>query len=78
MSSKYAAFKEAVADTGIALMINFPLNMGLVVVSRTYDMGVLATTVFFTVVFTIVAIVRKTYLRLYFEKRNQRKRGSSA
>lgn len=78
MNSKYAAFKEAVADTGIALMINFPLNMGLIVISRAYDMGVLTTTIFFTVVFTIVAIVRKTYLRLYFEKRNQRKRERSS
>ena len=73
MTSKFAAFKEAVADTGIALLINFPLNMGLIVIARTYEMSVLVTTIFFTLIFTVVAIARKTYMRLYFEKRNQRK-----
>lgn len=78
MTSKFAAFKEAVADTGIALLINFPLNMGLIVIARTYEMSVLVTTIFFTLIFTVVAIARKTYMRLYFEKRNQRKDTTSS
>ena len=75
-SSKMAAFKEAVADTAIAIVINFPLNMLLIVIARSYDMSVFNTTVFFTLVFTVVAIARKTVMRVYFEKRNQRKRSS--
>ena len=78
MNSKFAAFKEAVVDTGIALLINFPLNMGLIVIARTYEMSVLVTTIFFTIIFTVVAIARKTYMRLYFEKRNRRKDSDSA
>ena len=75
---KMAAFKEAVADTGIALIINFPLNMALIAIARHYDMTIFVTTVFFTIVFTVFAIARKTYMRIYFEKRNQRKRANSA
>ena len=78
MNSKFTAFKEAVVDTGIALLINFPLNMGLIVIARTYEMSVLVTTIFFTIIFTVVAIARKTYMRLYFEKRNRRKDSDSA
>jgi hypothetical protein len=78
LNSKFAAFKEAVADTGIALLINFPLNMGLIVIARTYEMSVLVTTIFFTIIFTVVAIARKTYMRLYFEKRNLKKDADTA
>lgn len=67
------AFKEAVADTGVALVINFPLNMILIIIARHYDMSVFLTTVFFTIVFTVFAIVRKTFMRVYFEKRNRKK-----
>ena len=76
MSSKLSAFKEAVADTGVAIVINFPLNMILIVIARHYEMSVFATTVFFTGVFTVFAIARKTFMRIYFEKRNRRKESS--
>lgn len=70
---KKDAFKEAVTDTLVAIVINFPLNMILLAVSQQYNMTVFWASVFFTVIFTIVAIVRKTYMRMFFEKRNQRK-----
>jgi hypothetical protein len=73
LNFKVDAFKEAVADTAIAIVINFPLNMLLIVIARGYEMSVFTTTVFFTLVFTVVAIARKTYMRVFFEKRNRRK-----
>ena len=70
---KSAALKEAIVDTLLALLINFPLNMGLIAISRYQDMSIFWSTVFFTAVFTVVAIVRKTYMRIYFEKKNLKK-----
>lgn len=71
---KKKAFKEALSDTLLAVIINFPLNIGLVAIAHYYQMGVMQTSVFLTVVFFIVAVVRKTYTRVYFEKRENRKK----
>lgn len=68
------AFKEALSDTLIATVINLPLNIGLVAIAHFYNMSVMQTSVFLTVVFFLVAVVRKTYTRIYFEKRNDRKK----
>lgn len=78
---KEQAFKEAVLDTLLALSINFPLNMLLLYLANRYIVPVFDnesqqifwTSVFLTVVFTIVAIIRKTYTRMYFETRNLKK-----
>lgn len=75
------AFKEAVLDTLLALSINFPLNMLLLYLANRYIVPVFDnesqqifwTSVFLTVVFTTVAIIRKTYTRMYFETRNLKK-----
>ena len=71
---KQKAFKEALSDTLLAVVINFPLNIGLVAIAHYYKMSVMETSVFLTVIFFIVAVVRKTYTRIYFEKRNDRKK----
>ena len=63
---KKQAFKEAFLDTMLALSMNFPLNMMLVWIAFELKLGVVATSVFLTAVFTAVAIIRKTYTRLYF------------
>ena len=75
------AFKEAVLDTLLALSINFPLNMLLLFLANRYVVPALNTeaqqifwtSVFLTVVFTTVAIVRKTYTRMYFETKKIQK-----
>jgi|TARA_B110000971_G_scaffold221609_1_gene269467 hypothetical protein len=79
---KKQAFKEAVLDTMLAMSINFPLNMALLYLANRYVVPefdteaqqIFFTSVFLTIVFTIVAIVRKTYTRVYFEERNIRKK----
>ena len=72
--NKKIAFKEAVADTFLAFLINFPLNILLVAIAFDLKLSILQTSVFLTIVFTTVAIIRKTYTRMYFETRNLRKK----
>ena len=70
---KLSAFREAVSDTVLATAMNFPLNILMVWVAFQLELSVLQTSVFFTVVFSTVAIMRKTWVRLYFYKRSRRK-----
>ena len=72
-ADKKQAFKEAFLDTMLALSINFPLNILLVWIAFSLELGVVATSVFLTAVFTTVAIIRKTYTRLYFEHKARKK-----
>ena len=72
-SDKKAALREATTDTILATILNFPLNLVLVAVAFHYELGIFQTSVFFTTVFSGVAIARKTYVRLYFNKRAKRK-----
>ena len=78
---KRAALKEATTDTLLATVINFPLNMLLLLVANrtflswmeTEAKQIFWTSVYLTVVFSAVAIARKTYVRLYFNKKNLKK-----
>jgi hypothetical protein len=63
------AFKEAIADTGIAFVINVPMNFMLVAFAFEMQLSAFWTSIMLTAFFTLFAIVRKTYLRLHFEKR---------
>jgi len=74
-ADKKQAFKEAFLDTMLALSINFPLNILLVWTAFRLELGIVATSVFLTAVFTSVAIIRKTYTRLYFEQKARMKNG---
>lgn len=75
---KIAAFKEATSDTLLATVLNFPLNLVLVATARGLELTVLETSIFFTIVFSIVAILRKTWVRLYFFKKDLKKRTKNA
>ena len=78
---RYQAFKESVLDTCLALCINFPLNMLLLYLANRYVVTrydteaeqIFFTSVFLTFFFTIFAIVRKTYTRMYFESKKIKK-----
>lgn len=67
------AFKESVADTGIAFAINVPLNFVLIAFAFEVGMNAFWTSVMLTTIFTIFALARKTYLRLLFHKRMLKK-----
>ena len=71
------SLRESVSDTSLALIINFPLNMLLLwIANRTFIPNldtegdiIFWTSVFLTVNFTVVAIVRKYFVRNYFKKK---------
>ena len=77
---KKQAMRESLVDTGLALAINFPLNMLLLYIANRTFLLVLEeetaqifwTSVFLTVVFTLVAVVRKYFMRQWFDKRNMK------
>ena len=70
--------REAVVDTTFALIINFPLNFILLWVGTLLGINDnnaannLLMTIFLTTVFTIVAIIRKYFMRQWFDKINQK------
>jgi uncharacterized membrane protein len=61
---------EAIVDTGIGLIINLPINF--LVIAFCYDQEFTAsqTTIFATVVFTVIAIFRKVGVRRAFDKKS--------
>ena len=72
-ADKKQAFKEAFLDTMLALSMNFPLNILLVWIAFTLELGVMATSIFLTAVFTTVAIKENTLqdfiLKIIYAKR---------
>lgn len=77
MSIDKQSLKESVGDTAIALIINFPLNMLLLyIANRTFipkleseaDI-IFWTSVFLTFWFTLVAITRKYFVRVWFKNK---------
>lgn len=64
-----AAWKEAISDTVIGTIINFPLNMLSVWVIFKLQLTVLQSSALLWAVFTSVAVVRKYCLRIYFKKK---------
>ena len=65
------ALREAITDTGIAAMINIPLNFILLYVCiDVWNLPTVWTSVIMTTIFTTYAIIRKTYIRLYFERKS--------
>lgn len=62
------AFIESVADTALAAPINIVLNYFILLIAFQYNWGAMITTCVVTFILTIVAITRKVYVRLKFEK----------
>ena len=75
-NSKRKAFKEALSDTALAFLINVPIGFGIIAFANW--IGIITVTneenvqlvILQNIVFTSVAIVRKTFVRIYFEKKN--------
>lgn len=63
------ALREAVADTSIAFLINMPLNYAILWYGHNQDWPPWLLTIVLTTTFTVFAIVRKTYLRLHFQRK---------
>ena len=70
MSKEYQlALREAVSDTAIAFVINLPLNMVFLYIAHLIGLSIIATSVFMTVSFTVLAVVRKTFVRVYYMRK---------
>jgi len=70
MNDTKAAFKESTIDTLIGTIINLPLNIALLWVANMMNLSIWLTGVALSVVFFVIAIVRKTIVRLYFNQVN--------
>ena len=64
-----AALKEAVSDTIIGTIINFPLNVIMMWVIFQSELTVMQSSILLWVVFTSIAIIRKYYIRIYYSKK---------
>jgi len=69
---KKDALKEAVTDTALAAAINMPLNYVMIAFAFSMGLSALQSTIMFTSVFTVIAITRKYYIRMHFERRKIR------
>ena len=60
------------ADTSVAFAINVPLNFVLVWLAFQWEFTAWQISIMLTTIFTVFAIIRKTYIRLHFEKNYQK------
>jgi len=63
---------EAIVDTGIGLIINLPLNFLVIAFCFEQEFTAAQTTIFATIVFTLIAIFRKVGVRRAFDKNEHR------
>lgn len=71
MTKFKSALHEASIDTMIALPLNFGINWVILSVALSFSWGATLTTVIATAIFTVVAIFRKTYVRLHFQNKHK-------
>ena len=71
--TNYKAWKESIGDTLIALVINYPANIILLTVAFELELTPFETATAISIIFTIIAIVRKYFVRVYFSKKNQKR-----
>ena len=65
-----AAWREAISDTIIGTILNFPLNVMAMWMIFELKLGVFESSVLLWVVFTSVAVLRKYCLRIYFQNKS--------
>ena len=73
------ALKESVSDTALAFVMNVPIGFGIIafadwigIVAVDYEQNI-QLVILQNIVFTTVAITRKTFVRLHFEKKNAKR-----
>ena len=66
---KILSLREAVIDTGIALLVNTPLNFGFIAFAYHIELSAFQTSLWLTTMFTVLAIIRKYWIRLRFYKK---------
>jgi hypothetical protein len=71
MKLNKVAFKESFSDTVLGTFVNFPLNYVLIAFCLSVEMSALAMAVFMTSILFTLAVARKYYIRIYFDKRSR-------
>ena len=67
-AQKKKAWVEAISDTMIGTLINFPLNIALLSLAVYFQFNVIETSMFLSIIFIILAVVRKYLIRCYFTR----------
>ena len=66
------AMKESIVTVGSGMMINWPVSVVfLYVFIERMKMDILEASIYMTIGFTIVALIRVYIIRLMFEKKNE-------
>ena len=60
---------EALNDVGIGLILSFPISYGLLRLCSYLEVSLVATSVIQVSVFTLVAVVRKYMVRVYYKEK---------
>ena len=68
-----SAAKEAIIDVGVGFFMAFPVALAVISFSRWIGLGVITTAVFQTIVFTLVSLTRKYFVREHFKRINNEK-----
>tara|TARA_Y100001937_G_scaffold93612_1_gene126788 strand:+ start:51 stop:263 length:213 start_codon:yes stop_codon:yes gene_type:complete len=63
------SMEEAVNDVGIGLVLSFPISYGLLKLCSYLEVSLVATSIIQVSVFTLVAVVRKYMVRVYYKER---------
>lgn len=71
------AWVESIIDTAIGTAINFPLNILLLWVASSLNLTILQTSLMLSVIFIVMAIIRKTVVRCYFHTKHKKSCSSS-
>jgi hypothetical protein len=64
------ALKESIFDTVLGTLVNFPLNYILIAFCLSLNMSAFYMAVFMTTILFILAVVRKYFVRIFYERRN--------
>lgn len=66
---KLLSIREAVIDTAWGFVINTPINFAFIAFAYKKEMTALETSIWLTIIFTALAIIRKTWIRLQFYRK---------
>jgi uncharacterized membrane protein len=65
-----AAAKEAFADVGVGFFMAFPVALAVLSFTTWMNFAVITTAVVQTLVFTVVSLLRKYFVRVHFKRMN--------
>ena len=66
---KSAAY-EAITDVGVGFFLAFPVALGVLSFSTWLGLSITTPAVFQTIVFTLVSLLRKHFVRVHFKRTN--------